>query len=161
MSSCLRSSSPLDSLALSVCPGITAFTGATAEPLFSCASNTDMMSSWLLAPELILSLLAVSKPGSKLPVGLEFWSAKMIVCQMPSFLHYGLTQTSVRAFKPHTAATWYYVAYKEKCWYKTGRHHFSPHKISHNYSAKISSSSFIYSSGIYSSVTIVIMLHGR
>ena len=111
MSSCLRSSSPLDSLALSVCPGITAFIGATADPLFSCASNTDMMSSWLFAPELILSLLAVSKPGIKLPVGLEFWSAKMIVCQMPSFPHYSLIQTSARAFKPHTAAaTWFYVA---------------------------------------------------
>jgi hypothetical protein len=70
-----------------------------------------MMSSWLFAPELILSLLAASNPGIKLPVGLEFWSAKMIVCQMPSSPYYSLTQTSARTFKPHTvAAAWIYVA---------------------------------------------------
>jgi hypothetical protein len=34
------------------------------------------MSSWLFVPELTLSLLAVSKPGSKLPAGVEFWSKK-------------------------------------------------------------------------------------
>lgn len=75
------SSSPLESLALSVCPGITAFTAAAAEPialppLFSWASNTDIMSSWLFAPELTLSLLVVSKPVTKLAIDVGFWNKK-------------------------------------------------------------------------------------